>query len=212
MTKKKPTNEESLDQNEVESVDAESVDDQLDGDTNGDSQSQILEADENGKVVEKAETDQDLRGQLLRAHAELDNFRKRTRRENEERAKFAILPILRDLLEVVDNLNLALQAAEKSEDSAGLASGVEMVRSQLMDVLKKHQCKQIPAIGAAFDPNLHEALQMQPSEDVQVNYVLQEVRAGFQLHDRVIRPAQVFVSTGPSGVAEEDAESGNTQE
>jgi molecular chaperone GrpE len=158
----------------------------------------------------KMESSSDLQRQLreaedrsMRAQAELDNFRKRTRREMDDRERFAVLPLISDLLPVVDHLDLALQAASTEqdaaqEDSSGLIEGVRIVRQQLADVLQKYNCQPIQSTGQPFDPNRHEAVQMQPNDEIPANHVSLEVRSGYMLHDRVIRPSQVFVSTGPA--------------
>ena len=134
---------------------------------------------------------------VLRIQAELDNFRKRARRELDDSLKYAQLPLARDLLMVIDNLNLALNAAADNEAASGLAEGVKMVADQLVNALNNHQIYAIESVGHPFDPNQHEAIQMESSEEYDANQVSREVRSGYRLHDRVIRPAQVFVSTGP---------------
>ena len=135
----------------------------------------------------------------IRAQAELDNFRKRTRREMGEREKFASLNLMSDLLQAVDNLELAIQAAQSNSDDTSLLEGVQMVKGQLLATLGKFHCKKIEALGQLFDPNLHEAVQMQPNAETPADHVALEVRSGYMLHDRVIRPTQVFVSTGDPG-------------
>lgn len=140
----------------------------------------------------------------LRSQAELENFRKRSRRELDDERRYAGLPLIRDLLSVLDNLQRAIEAAEKSEGSSGLLEGVKMVADQLQSVLDQHHCKSIEAIGAAFDPNLHEAIGQLPSDQHPANTVTQETRIGYQLHDRVIRPSQVFVSTGAAENSSKD--------
>ena len=72
-----------------------------------------------------------------------------------------------------------------------------MVSDQILNILKANYCEQIESVGQPFDPNQHEAVQMQPSDEFEANTVMMEIRTGYKLHDRVIRPAQVFVSTGP---------------
>lgn len=134
----------------------------------------------------------------VRIAAELDNFRKRTRREMEEALRYAQLPVLRDLLPVVDNLKRALEAADLEGAQNSLVVGVRMVASQLEQVLKGNHCEPIPAVGEPFDPNHHEALRMEPSDEHAANVVSRELQTGYRMHDRVIRPAQVFVSTGPA--------------
>ncbi len=134
--------------------------------------------------------------QLLRATAEIENVRKRGRREADEARKYASTSLLIDLLTAVDDLDRAVEAAESNEENSSLLAGVKMVSIQLESVLEKNQCKKIDALGKPFDPNLHEAIQMQPSDEYAANHVSLEVRTGYQFHDRVLRTAQVFVSTG----------------
>ncbi len=131
---------------------------------------------------------------VLRSQAELENFRKRVRREMEEERKFAALPLASDLLEVIDNLQRAIEAAENSQTGSGLLEGVKMVAAQMTSVLEKHHCKRIVADGVAFDPNLHQAIAQEPTNEVESGMVTKVAQAGYQLHQRVVRPSQVIVS------------------
>jgi molecular chaperone GrpE len=131
----------------------------------------------------------------LRSQAELENFRRRMRRDMEDERRFALQPLLVDLLPVVDNIERAIQAAENSADGSALLEGFKLVAQQLSSLLEKHHCRRIPAAGAPFDPRLHEALSQQPSSTEPPNTVLKVHQQGYQLHDRVIRPAQVVVSS-----------------
>ena len=145
------------------------------------------------------ETDlKDANERTLRVQAELENYRKRAQREMADERKFAIIPLVRDLLPVVDNLERAIEAAQQSPESAGLLDGVKMVAGQLTAALAQHQCVRIEAEGAQFDPNVHQAIGQEPSEKYPAGTVSRAFQAGYKLHDRVIRPSQVFVSTGPS--------------
>ena len=135
------------------------------------------------------------RDRTLRVQAELENFRRRSRRELEDERKYASVPLLRDLLPVVDNIDRAIEAAGKTQDSGALLEGFKLVKQQLESVLERHQCKPIKALGEHFDPHLHEAISMQPSADHEQNTVLHVAQMGYQVHDRVIRPSQVIVST-----------------
>lgn len=135
-------------------------------------------------------------GRALRAQAELENFRQRAKRELDDSLKYANQSLLANLLPVIDNVYRAISAASKDVASGGLLEGVLMVAQQLLDTLKKHHCERIEAIGEVFDPNRHEAIQQMPSAEVESGNVLQVVQEGYVLHDRVIRPAQVIVSTG----------------
>ena len=133
--------------------------------------------------------------QVLRCRAELENYRKRVARERQEEHRYAHLPLMRDLLPVLDNMDRAIEAGEQKHDAESLLEGVKMVARQLQDVLSKHHCVEIEALGGAFDPHLHEAILQQPSDEHPPGTVLQVTQTGFRLHDRVARPAQVIVST-----------------
>jgi molecular chaperone GrpE len=134
----------------------------------------------------------------LRAHAELDNFRKRTARQVDEERKYATLTLMRDLLPVVDNLERAVQAAEQNQNGTALLQGVKLVVQQLASVLERHHCQRIAAKGEAFDPHLHEAIGQMPSAEHPAGAVAEVALAGYKMHDRIVRPAQVLVSTGPA--------------
>jgi molecular chaperone GrpE len=133
---------------------------------------------------------------VLLAQAEAENFRKRLRRDVEEQLKFAAVPLIHDVLQVRDNLVRALEAASGNHESSGLSAGVAMVVKQLDDALAKHGIHEIPAAGELFDPNFHEAISQMPSQEHPSGTVALVAQTGFQMHDRVIRPAQVVVSTG----------------
>ena len=131
----------------------------------------------------------------LRAHAEFENVRKRMAREIEDHRRYASLPLLRDLLPVLDNVDRAIEAGEKNADAAALLEGFKMVSQQLGEVLNRHHCTRIEALHTPFDPNVHHAVMQQPSEEHPANTVLMVTQNGYQLHDRVVRPSQVIVST-----------------
>lgn len=146
-------------------------------------------------VTELREEAAAARDRALRAQAELDNYRKRVRKEMEDERRYAQLPLLSDLLPVIDNMQRAILAAEKSSDASGLLAGFKMVVEQLEGVLARHQCQRIEALHQPFDPNFHAAVMLQPSSEYAANTVVQVTQEGYRLHDRVIRPAQVIVST-----------------
>ena len=132
---------------------------------------------------------------LLRAQAELENYRRRSQREMQDLLRYAELPLLRDLLPVVDDISRAIQAAEKAPDAGGLLEGFRMVEQKLSRFLEAHDCKRIAALDQPFDPNLHQAIAQQPSADKPANTVMLVAQDGYTLHDRVVRPAQVIVSS-----------------
>ena len=131
----------------------------------------------------------------LRTQAELENYRKRMRKEMEDERRYAQLPLLSDLLPVLDNVQRAIQAGEKSAEGAGLLAGFKMVAQQLEGVLARHHCQRIDALHKPFDPHLHAAILQQPTSEFPPNTVVQVAQDGYQLHERVLRPAQVIVST-----------------
>jgi len=140
----------------------------------------------------------DAEKRVLMAHADLENFRRRTRRDMQDQLRYSALGLMSELLDSVDNLQRAIESYEQDPNGDGLVEGVKMVAQQISTTLENHGCKKIEAVGQPFDPNLHQALQMQPSEEYGPNTVMMDLRSGFQLHDRVVRPTQVFVSTGPA--------------
>jgi len=135
------------------------------------------------------------RDRALRFQAELDNYRKRAARELETERRYAALPLMRDLLAVLDNMHRAVEAGRKATGVEGLLEGFEMVARQLEDVLRRHHCVRIEALNAPFDPNYHEAVAQRPSSEHPPNTVLEVTQPGFRLHDRVVRPSRVVVST-----------------
>lgn len=148
-----------------------------------------------------AQLDGELRranNEVLKAQAEFENFRKRMRREMQEESRYATTPLITELLPVIDNLQRATQAAEQSGASGGLVDGVKLVIQQFDQALAKHGCVPIEALGQEFDPHLHAALMQGANADVPAGHVSQVLQSGYKMHDRVVRPAQVFVSTGPN--------------
>ena len=133
----------------------------------------------------------------LRAVADLENFRRRTVREKDELRQFAISRVLEDLLPVMDNLALGLNAARQSgADMKTLVGGVELVLAQLKTVLANHGLKEISPLGQPFDANQHESLSAQPDPKVPEGNVVQVVRTGYSLNGRLLRPAAVILSSG----------------
>lgn len=149
-----------------------------------------------------------LRDRSLRLQAELENFRKRIHKEMEEHRKYQGLALVRDLLPGLDNLQRALQAAEKSHSVEELVQGVRLVLRQFEDALKAHGVCPIDAVGQPFDPNHHAALAQAPSSEHPPMTVLEELQRGYRLHDRVVRPSQVVVSIGPAPESQARSEQG----
>ena len=136
----------------------------------------------------------DAEKRVLIAHADLENFRKRMRREREDELKYANAPLLSDLLPVIDNLQRAIESAEKSDEASSILEGVKLVEKQMLETMKRRGCEPIAAQGEPFDPNLHEAIMQQPSGDVPPGTVVHVTQVGYRLFERVLRPSQVIVS------------------
>jgi molecular chaperone GrpE len=135
------------------------------------------------------------RDRALRAMAEFDNYRKRIERERKELADFVAFELLHDLLPLVDDLERALAAAEGTQTVAGYRAGVELIHKQLNELLRKKGVTPIEAKGADFDPHVHQAVATEPSADHRDNEVIEELRRGYRLGDRLLRPAMVKVAS-----------------
>lgn len=144
-----------------------------------------------------AERDQ-YKEKWARALADLENFRKRVYREMDDERKYQSLPMLKSLLPVFDGLDRAVFAASQSKNFDDLLNGVVMTIKQLESALAGLGAKPIQAQGQPFDPNMHEAISQAPSEDYPPMTVLHDVERGYTLHDRVVRPTKVIVSTAPA--------------
>jgi molecular chaperone GrpE len=130
----------------------------------------------------------------LRTQAELENFRKRMWRELEDQQRYAALPLARDVVGVLDDVDRAIAAAEKAGDDLKLLEGIKLVRTRLASVLAQHGVKEIEAHDTAFDPAVHEAILQQPSPQHEPGSVMHVALPGYKLHERVVRPAQVVVA------------------
>lgn len=146
----------------------------------------------------------DLRDQVLRRSADFDNLRRRTQREREELLRYASERVLTDTLEILDDMDRALEHAK--DESGPLVEGMRMVQQRLHGMAARHGVVEVECAGQEYDPNVAEALQQIQDPSVPRNTVVQVFQKGYRLHDRLLRPARVVVATGgPERVAEEDA-------
>jgi len=130
--------------------------------------------------------------------ADYENARRRLLQSAEAEKKYAYEPLAKDLLTALDNLDRALEAAHKGGDRGPLATGVSATASQFLDILRRHGVTRLECLpGTEFDPNRHEAVMQQPTNDYEPGQVVQVLQQGFLLHDRVLRPATVIVATNP---------------
>jgi len=133
----------------------------------------------------------------LRSAAELDNFRKRTRRELTDARRFAVADLMRDLLEVLDNFERAMQSLQTSsngEDVENIQAGIQLVYQRMKDILAEQGLRKIEALDQEFDPSLHEAIQQMEKEDYATGQIVEVVQTGYKLHDMVLRPSRVIVA------------------
>ncbi len=153
-------------------------------------------ADPNGDLEDlrarDCERDQVL-GLLRRARADFEDYQKRARREREEEHRYQHGPVVLDLLPVLDDLERALAAAERMGDAGPLAQGVALVRAMFLDALRRHGVTPVNALGQPFDPNLHHAVMRRAVAGQPVNVVVEVVKEGYRIHDRLLRPAEVVV-------------------
>jgi molecular chaperone GrpE len=143
----------------------------------------------------------------LRATADLENYKKRAQKEKEEMQKFGLERLLKDFLPVLDNLDRALEASQKSSDFEALRTGVEMTRKLLDNAFGKQGVKGFSAVGQPFDPRLHEAMQQVESATVPAGHVVYEAVRGYLLNERLMRPALVVVARAPEGARPEPTSS-----
>jgi molecular chaperone GrpE len=139
---------------------------------------------------------------LLRTVADFDNFKKRAARERQDAVKFANESLIEKLLPVLDNFEMALAAAQASQENVqSLQSGVAMILQQFKSVLADAGVEEIDAAGKPFDPNLHEAVSQQETTEVPEGVVVQQARKGYKLRERLLRPATVVVAKKPGKAA-----------
>jgi molecular chaperone GrpE len=133
---------------------------------------------------------------LLRVSAEFENYKKRTAREMAELSKYANQSLIRELLPIIDNLELAIKAAAETTDGsdACLLDGVELTRREILKVFENFHVEPIEAFGKPFDPNFHEAVMREENDEHPENTVVNELQKGYLMHDRLLRPSMVVVA------------------
>lgn len=137
----------------------------------------------------------DLNQKFLRVAADFENYKRRTNLEREDLLKYSNAKLVGELLPVIDNFELGLKNASDSPEVQNFLKGVEMIYAQLIAILEKEGLQKIAAVGEAFDPNRHEAVMQVPDDSVEDDTVVEELRAGYQFKDKILRPAMVKVST-----------------
>ena len=149
--------------------------------------------------LEKAQAEAaEMKTRYLRSVADMENYRKRIAREKQDIIRSAAANVVESLLPVLDNMKLGLQAAENHPEAKDVTFGFKMVDDQLKKSLSEQGLLELTPDGENFDPNLHECIAHQPSDEVKEDHIIQTVRAGYRLNDRLIRAANVIVSSGPA--------------
>ncbi len=147
------------------------------------------------KILKKTVEERDeLQDKYLRSLAEVDNYRKRVKKEKEEFQKYILYDFLKELLEVFDNLERALKAKNGEHHEKSIISGVEMIYRQLIDLLKKNNVIEIKSLHEPFDPNFHQALSKVENEKVNIPTVVEVYQKGFMYNDRLLRPSLTKVA------------------
>jgi molecular chaperone GrpE len=152
--------------------------------------------DLNSKLEVKTAEAEENYDRLLRVSAEFENYKKRTAREMADFKKFANQSLLKELLPIIDNFELAIKAAAEAPDGkdACLLDGVELTRKEILKIFENFHVEPIDALGKPFDPNFHEAVMREESDEHPENTVVNELQKGYLMYDRLLRPSMVVVA------------------
>ena len=166
----------------------------------------VVEAEQTEDVEGLKKEVSELKDKYLRLYADFENYKRLVTKEKEELIKYSNEELMKELLSVIDHLELALQHSSNNESSTALAEGVEMTLKDLKTTLEKFGMVSIEALGKPFDPSIHHAMTQVESEKTEENTVVTEFRKGYMLRDRVLRAALVGVSKKPSQEIKKEAE------
>ena len=172
----------------------EAEDEAIPSDGSGESPEKSADEKTSEEQAESPTAEPDWKDMYVRALADFDNYRKRTSRDREELVKFATSEAIRDMLPTADNLALALDQAKDKEDP--FVKGVKLAYDGFLKALKDHGAEPFDSVGEVLDPNRHEAIATLPSETVEEGRIANEVKRGWMLNGRLLRAAQVVVSSG----------------
>ena len=150
---------------------------------------------------------------FMRASADLENYKKRTAREMDDLRKYANQSLVKDLLPVLDNLELAIKSSRERENGDNnLLDGVELTRKEILKVFEKFNIEKIDALGKAFDPRFHEAVMREETSKYSENTVINELQKGYLMHDRLIRPSMVVVAMPKNRKSDQKEDSSTDQD
>lgn len=153
-----------------------------------------LSTEEHAKLVADAEK---FKSEYLYLRAEFENYRRNSIKERSDLSKFGGEKVIKDLLEVVDNFDRALELKITSENFETFAKGIQMTSVELKHLLIKNSVTEIPCEGHAFDPSVHEALSSEPTDKFEPGFISRVFKKAYKLHDKILRPAQVIVAKKP---------------
>ena len=165
------------------------------------------------RLKDKEKESQENLDRVLRVSAEFENYKKRMAREIDDVRKYANQSLLREMLSVVDHIELALQAASENGPGASLREGLSLTLKELMRILEKFKVKPVEAIGQPFNPEFHEAILREECAEADSNTVLREMQKGYMINDRLLRPSLVVVAVAQDkakGDAENNCSNGDT--
>lgn len=185
MAEKEGVVEETL---EADELDGETDEGGIEEDSDGDAAVEIDELEQARLEAEEA------KDKLLRLAADFENYKRRMERDRGLSLKYAEERILKELLPSIDNLERAIEQGRKTDNAEDLLAGVELTYKGMVSSLEKFELIPMESIGEPFDPNYHEALAMEETDDVDPNHVLREFEKGYMFKDKLIRPAKVVVS------------------
>lgn len=155
------------------------------------------DASPEARIAQLEQEKNETRERMLRVAAEFENWKKRARKDQEDAQFRAKEQVLKDVLEVVDNLERAISSMTETSDNKAVKDGVNLVLRLFQQKLERHDVKVIESKGKAFDPRLHEAVAQVPSTDVPVGAIVDELVKGYNMGDRLLRPAAVVVAIAP---------------
>ena len=148
-------------------------------------------------LEEKEESFKELNNRYLYLQADFENFKKIKAKEKQDLLKFGNEVLIKELIPVIDNLERAIDHANKTEGGKGIIEGIQITLNEFLKVLERSGIEGVEAVGRKFDPNLHEALFQEEREDVEPDIVISELQKGYVLNGRLLRPARVSVSKQP---------------
>lgn len=193
MTEDKILNEEDLTKEDLSTEETQNEDKKSETLDEEQKEDQLIEDEES--ISEEVSVDvEELKNQLLRLQADFSNFRKRVEKEREGYIELGVKKLAIDLLPVLDNLERALKSIEDHAGDSEIFKGINMIDDQIVDVLKKNNIVEIKAEGEKFDPNLHHAVAVVETDDLDEDMVVDVFQKGYQIKNSVIRPSMVRVS------------------